>query len=313
MRRFIKKIKNSILGKILKMIFKILWWALEALIIFIAIIIVVPRLTNNEKTFLGFRIFNVATGSMEPEYAVGDILISKEREPSQIKVGDNIVYLGTQGGYDGKIITHNVIKVDRDEKGDYLFHTKGRANTVEDPIVHEDQLYGVIVHNNVALAWLCKILTNRYGLYFFVVVPVILYGFVGLIKAQGERIEQEKEEKRLEEEKRRRRKMKKAQMEKKHKELGQLEAEESVGEEIETPVKPRKTSTKNKKESEEIIIEETEEEKDITPKKARNTTKTNTAKATEKKVKTEKLEKKVETEVTETAKKTTKRKKTQEE
>lgn len=311
MRRFIKKIKNSIWGKILKTIFKILWWGLEVLIIFLAIVIIVPRLTNNEKTFLGFRIFNVATGSMEPEYAVGDILISKERDPSLINVGDNIVYLGDEGGYDGKIITHNVVKIDRDEKGDYLFHTKGRANTVEDPIVHEDQIYGVIVYNNIVLAWLSKILTNRYGLYFFVMVPVILYGFIGLIKTQGERIEQEKEERRLEEEKRKRRKMKKAQMEKKRRELeNEVEIEEETQGEIEEPIKElaktKKNVPKKKKEQEENLAEEQEEAEssEKTPKKTRNTTKKDSTKSTEKNLKTENKE---------TAPKTTKRKKAQEE
>lgn len=61
MRRFIKMFKNSMLGKILKAIFKVLLWILEIVIIFIAIIIVTQRVTNDQKAFLGFRIYNVAT------------------------------------------------------------------------------------------------------------------------------------------------------------------------------------------------------------------------------------------------------------
>ena len=79
MRKFIKKFKNSITGNILKIMWKLLWWILELIIIFIAIVIVTQRITNNQKAFLGFRVFSVATGSMEPEYAVGDILIAKEK------------------------------------------------------------------------------------------------------------------------------------------------------------------------------------------------------------------------------------------
>lgn len=216
MRTFIKKFKNSIIGKILGIIWKILWWAIEAVIIFIAIIIVTQRVFNNEKAFLGFRIFNVATGSMEPEYAVGDILIAREKDPSTIKIDDNIVYLGNTGDYSGKIITHNVIEVEQNENGEYLFHTKGIANTVEDPIVHEDQLYGIVVQNNRVLAFICKILLNRYGLYFFVVIPIILYFFIDFVRIQGEKAEQEREERerrRLEGEKRRKKKVKKVQAE----------------------------------------------------------------------------------------------------
>jgi len=194
MRKFVKKFKNSILGKILKFIFKILMWAFEIFIITIAIIVLVQRVSNSQEAFLGYRIFHVATGSMEPEYVVGDILISKEKDPSTIKVGDNIVYLGNKGDYNGKIITHGVIEVERNEQGDYLFHTKGIANTVEDPVVHEDQLYGTVVNNNVVLAFICKILTNKYGLYFIVIVPIVLYAFIEFVKSQGRKIEEERRE-----------------------------------------------------------------------------------------------------------------------
>lgn len=61
MRKFIKKFKNSILGKIIKFLLKIIKWAIEILIIGIAIVILTQRVFNNEKAFLGFRIFDVAT------------------------------------------------------------------------------------------------------------------------------------------------------------------------------------------------------------------------------------------------------------
>lgn len=264
MRTFIKKFKNSIIGKILKAIWKILWWAIEAVIIFIAIIIVTQRVTNNEKAFLGFRIFNVATGSMEPEYAVGDILISREVDPSTIKVDDNIVYMGRVADYSGKIITHNVIEIEQNDEGEYLFHTKGIANTVEDPIVHEEQLYGIVVQNNRILAFICKILLNRYGLYFVVIMPIILYCFIEFVRAQSEKIEQEREEerKRLEARKRKKKKAKKAEIEETHiEEDMQEEIEEAIEEEIEEAIeevkKPKKKTTKKEAEQEESKVTKT--------------------------------------------------------
>ena len=287
MRRFIKMLKNSLTGKILKVLFKILLWALEILIVFLALVIVTQRVTGDQKAFLGFRIYNVATGSMEPEYAVGDILISREKDPSTIKVGDNIVYLGNQGGYDGKIITHNVIQVEQNENGDYLFHTKGRANTVEDPIVHQDQLYGTIVYNNEVLAFLCKILTNRYGLYFFAIIPITLYFFIGFIKVQGEKIEAEREEKRLEEE--RRRKKKKAHARKVQEMRRRQELEEA--DEIEEVYEDEENFEEEViDEEEEIVEEEIVEEKPKTSKKSKSVAtskkKTTTAKTAVEKTKT---------------------------
>ena len=34
--------------------------------------------------------FTVVSGSMEPKYKIGDVLIAKEKDPSKIKVGDAI-------------------------------------------------------------------------------------------------------------------------------------------------------------------------------------------------------------------------------
>jgi len=311
MRRFLKRFNNSIIGKILRAILKMLWLGIEIWIIFLAIIIVVPRVTNNEKTFMGFRIFNVATGSMEPEYAVGDILISREKDPSEIEVGENIVYLGKSGGYEGKIITHSVIQIEQEENGDYLFHTKGKANTVEDPIVEEDQLYGVIVQNNVVLAWFCKILTNRYGLYFFVVIPIILNAFIGFVRVQEQKVEEEREQRRLEAERRK--------QHKKRKPRPVEVVEEVLEEEVlegETPKKVKTKGTKAKKDKEEILEEETEAPKKSKTKgtvskakKEENVEKSNQkTKTTSKSSKTEKEEK-----IVETAKKTTKKKQAKEE
>lgn len=322
MRRFIKKFKNSIIGKVLKAIFKILMWILEIMLIFIAIVIIRQRVTNNQKAFLGFRIFNVATGSMEPEYAVGDILITREKDPSTIVEGDNIVYVGNTADYKGKIITHNVIEIERNEKGEYLFHTKGIANTVEDPIVHEDQLYGIVVQNNKVLAFICKILLNKYGLYFCVVIPIVLYAFLGFVRAQGERIEQEREEerkrKKLEHEKReQRRKLKESQINEEQ-EMQEIEEDEEV---IQAPKKT--TTVKKKKTSKESEIEEKieanskkkktattkkstlEEEKKVPSKKTSTISKKEKTTSTKKAEDGEKVEKK--------ATKTTAKKKSKEE
>jgi len=311
MRRFIKKFNNSIIGKILKAILRLLWFGVEVGIIFLAVVVIVPRVTNNEKTLLGFRIFNVATGSMEPEYAVGDILISREKDPSKIKVGENIVYLGKSGGYEGKIITHSVIEIEQDEKGDYLFHTKGKANTVEDPIVHQDQLYGAIVHNNEVLAFVCKILTNRYGLYFFVMVPIILHFFVGFVKIQEEKMEAEREQRRIEAEKRKQHKKKKP----KQVEEAQEEAE-ILEEEVKAPKKSKSKVVNTKKKQEEISEEEPETPKKVKTKKAASKVKqeeiveeeTPKAKQLTKNSKSEKQEK-----AARTAKKSTKKKQAKEE
>ena len=56
MRKFIKKLKNSIAWKLLKILFTLVKWVVEIVIIGIAIIIITQRVTNSQKAFLGIRI-----------------------------------------------------------------------------------------------------------------------------------------------------------------------------------------------------------------------------------------------------------------
>ena len=79
---------------------------LTLVIIFISIIIVVQKVTNNEESFLGFRIFRVQTGSMIPKYQIGDVILVKETEPDKIKIGDDVTYEGETGSMKGMLVTH---------------------------------------------------------------------------------------------------------------------------------------------------------------------------------------------------------------
>lgn len=117
--------------------------------------------------------FTVVTGSMEPKYNIGDVLFAKEVEPEDIKIGDTISYLGAVGQFKGKVVTHQVVDIVVDEKGEYLFHSKGLANLVEDPIVHEDQLYGVVIHKSIILSFVYGLVGAKYGMFFLVVLPIL--------------------------------------------------------------------------------------------------------------------------------------------
>lgn len=201
MRRFLKRFRNSIIGKLLKFLLNLVKWTIELLIIAIALVIIVQKVTDNEKSFLGYRMFHVATGSMVPEYNIGDVLISKEIEPEDVKIGDDLVYLGEKGDFKNKIITHRVIQIEQDENGDYLFHTQGIASDREDPVVNEDQIYGIVIENNAFIAWLSKIIANEYGIYFLVILPIMLYVFITLIKVQDKKWKEEDEKEELEKQK----------------------------------------------------------------------------------------------------------------
>lgn len=136
------------------------------------LVVCLQRFSNNEIAFLDYRLFTVVTGSMEPKYSVGDVLLAKEVEPKKIEVGDSISYLGTTGQFKDRVITHEVIEIEKDNQGKYLFHTKGIANVVEDPIVKEEQIYGVIIGEIKILSIIYGLVAKPLGMFILVIIPI---------------------------------------------------------------------------------------------------------------------------------------------
>lgn len=180
----LNKIRNN---KALKIIGNILYYLLVIFIVLILLVVILQRVTKNNASIGGIRIFNIVTESMVPEYKVGDILISKSTSLDKIKVGDDIVYLGNKDTFAGKVVTHRVIDIEKNEDGTYLFHTKGIANTAEDPVVSGSQVYGVIIYKTVILSFISKIINNLYGFYFLIFTPLTILIVVKIIKIYQER------------------------------------------------------------------------------------------------------------------------------
>ena len=165
--------KNEILKKIFGIIKGIFNFTIVLFVLAFVFIVCLQRFSDNKFSFMSYRMFTVVTGSMEPKYNIGDVLIAKEIEPDKIKIGDTISYLGTVGHFKGKVITHQVVDITMDESGKYLFHSKGIANLVEDPIVHEEQLYGVVIYKTKILSFVYGLIGTKYGMFIFVIVPIL--------------------------------------------------------------------------------------------------------------------------------------------
>ncbi|MBQ8132706.1 MAG: signal peptidase I [Bacilli bacterium] len=146
--------------------------AVVVLVIAFVLIVCLQRFSNNCISFFNYRMFTVISGSMEPKYKVGDVLVAKEVAPEKVKVGDTISYLGKVGQFNDKVITHEVVEITKDENGKLLFHTKGLANLVEDPIVGQDQLYGVVVYRSFIMSSIYKIVGTTVGMFIFIIIPI---------------------------------------------------------------------------------------------------------------------------------------------
>jgi len=174
-------------NKAIKFIIKLIKFILIAILACVAFIIIIQRVSNNTISIGGIRIFNVISGSMLPKYEKGDILVVQKVDASKLKVGHDLVYSGEKGQVNGKIITHQITQIEETSEG-RVFHTKGIANDVEDPLVKEDQVFGRVVHRMVILSLFNKLMYNEYIFYFVMIVPIGIIIFLE-IKDRKEKFE----------------------------------------------------------------------------------------------------------------------------
>ena len=197
MKELFKKMKEN---KALKLIGNILYILLFVIIVLMLVVVILQRVSDNSISLGGYRLFTVATGSMEPKYEVGDILISKEINQSDIKVGDDIVYRGKEGSFNGKVVTHQVVSI-RDEEGNKKIITKGIANTEEDPEIDGTQVYGKVIYKVQTLSFISQIIKNIYVFYFIIFVPIaiIIFRQIRYYLRKDDDEDENKEEKIIEE------------------------------------------------------------------------------------------------------------------
>ena len=174
MADFKNKIKELKENKILGIVLKVIKVCFAIMMVTFVLMVLLQRVSNNRVSLFNLRIFTVVSGSMEPKYKIGDVLISMETKPEDIKVGDTISYIGERGTVAGKIITHQVESIDKDLNNKYVFHTKGLANDISDIYpVTEDQVYGVVVYKVFLLSLVYKVIGTTWGLFVFVVIPLL--------------------------------------------------------------------------------------------------------------------------------------------
>ncbi len=169
-----KTILNNKAFKIIKKIFSVI---VTILLVLIFVVIVVQKVSNNQVNLGGYGIYTVATGSMDPEYKVRDLILASKKDVNTIQVGDDVVYMGKEGSVNGKIIVHRVIER-FDNNGQVSFITKGISNGLSDPEIDSSQILGVVRHKLYILSFCSHIINNVYGLILLVVIPFIIFIFM---------------------------------------------------------------------------------------------------------------------------------------
>lgn len=137
---------------------------------------------------MGYRVFNVISGSMEPTYSVGDLIYVKKVNVNDIKVGTPITFVLNE---DLVVATHRVVKVDAQNQH---FYTKGDANEAADSTpVHFNNVLGVPKFSIPYLGYVSDFIQNPPGMYITVGVGVVLILAVFLPDMLGKKKKEEEE------------------------------------------------------------------------------------------------------------------------
>ena len=147
---------------VLKKIWNIASTAIVVLVVICAVFLMGSRI-------VGFRVFNVISGSMEPTYSIGDLIYVKEVDPNTIKVGDPITFVLNE---DLVVATHRVVEIDVENQH---FYTKGDANETPDASpVHFNNVIGVPQFSIPKLGYVSDFVQNPPGMYIAIGVGVVL-------------------------------------------------------------------------------------------------------------------------------------------
>lgn len=174
----IKEIKSVIQKRI-----SVLVTILLVLAVLLCLYVAVQSMSNGYVNIGGYMMFRVVTGSMEPTIPTGALLLTKQIDIGQIKLGDIICFRTQEAAIWGEIVTHRVVELMELENGEVLLRTQGDANFVADGyMVTRGNLIGKVIWHTGdegALASIFSFFTNKVGFLGCIVFPCLL--LVGLI------------------------------------------------------------------------------------------------------------------------------------
>ena len=100
------------------------WLVILAAVAALAAAVLVPRLA-------GATPYAVLTGSMEPTYPPGTLVVVKPIDAADLGVGDVVTYQLESGR--PEVATHRIVSRGVNGKGEHWFRTQGDANGAPDP------------------------------------------------------------------------------------------------------------------------------------------------------------------------------------
>lgn len=156
------------------------------------------RAAKGDYTAPVFNAYVVLSGSMLPEIAVKDIVVTKKVPADRLEVGDVITFIAPDSRYGGISITHRIIEKMYDESlGSFTYRTQGDNNNVADAaLVPNANVLGRVILKLPKLGYIQDLLASKGGLIFAVLIPslvILSYDIMKIIKKVGQSVKLIKE------------------------------------------------------------------------------------------------------------------------
>lgn len=132
---------------------------------------------------LGYSVFRVMTGSMEPEIREDSLLVVQKTPPEDIVPGDVISFFSPDPMLEGAVNTHRVVRIEK-ENGRTQFITKGDANVIEDIYPTDaSALVGRVVFQSYGLGKAVSLLANPLVFGIIILLPLLIILLMNLYRA----------------------------------------------------------------------------------------------------------------------------------
>lgn len=157
--------KNNKIKKILSIpLFLFLSLLLIYNIVLIAKSIITP---NKTPSFFGIKTYVIVSGSMQPELNIGDMVVVKEVNDSELMIGDIISYRNGQN-----VVTHRIYKIYYTD-GQKNYITKGDYNNVEDSVILTiNSIEGKVINKLSGIGNITLFLQSKYSI---IIITLIFF------------------------------------------------------------------------------------------------------------------------------------------
>jgi signal peptidase I len=145
-------------------------WVGRVFSVFLYILVLVFGVSIAAVLLLGLKLYCIQTGSMEPDYPVGMMIVVEPVSFDSLETGDVITFAKDSN----TVVTHRIVEIDREQQ---LITTKGDNNNVQDgaPVSYRN-VVGRVKFGVRGIGYFILVLNTNFGKWMLAIVMVALIG-----------------------------------------------------------------------------------------------------------------------------------------